>query len=182
LKRLTLRLHLSLLIKGKWEYQLMQNFGYDYFHFGQGYPTADHEHILSLDLGAKYFVAKGLGVGLELDLQSTVEYTNQQTEYTSTNWMVYGGTEYGIDLNRSLGFYFGADIGIGQQISKYDPGELTGSKSRTANTLFGWKVEAGLPIRLFQSSPSISPRRSRTIISTCRMAAQNRPQTVLASA
>jgi Autotransporter beta-domain len=117
--------------KGKWEYQLMQNFGYNFYNYGH---TDD---------------------GLDVNYSSDGVFTYKQAGDINTNWMVYGGAEYGIDLNPSMDLYLGADIGVGEGITKYVAGETTtnGAKTRSASTQFGYRLKAGLPFRLFQSSP-----------------------------
>jgi hypothetical protein len=140
--------------KGKWEFPLIENFGYNYQSLSVQGQNEGHQDNFKLDLGAKYFVANGIGVGLDFNLQSKGTYDAEGDGSTTSKWMVYGGLEYGFNLNPGLGLYFGADIGVGNDHISYTAGTNSGTSSPpVSNGLFGYKIEAGLPIHLFPNSP-----------------------------
>ena len=131
--------------RGKWEYGItMENLGYSHQNITTNGVDQGSQSRFALDLGANYYVADHIGIGLELDADmSTFKNNGKQT---SNSWMGYANFTYGTSISKDFNFYARAGVGIGGITDKYTP--PTGQSTTDKADEFGYKFSVGFPIQL----------------------------------
>jgi hypothetical protein len=148
--------------RGSWEYLIRQNVEYHYFKNTQEGQSYGHQNEFRIDIGADYFVANRIGIGLDFDADWTGYH--YQSDNTSSLCMAYGNIMYGIPVNQNFNIYGKAAIGYGTQTIKY---KSSGTSTSTKDNIYGYKLAVGTPIRFFERGPVyLTPQVSWNYLST----------------
>lgn len=126
--------------KGTNNFTIMQNFGYS-----RTKPEDSDNSTRSMGLNLDYnrFIADGIAVGAQLELNSVRSELSNINVVKSTSSMIYGNAMYGTSIGGTVNIYAKASVGFGQ--SKYT---YTGSPAEKED-LFGYRIEVGAPIHLY---------------------------------
>ncbi len=134
--------------RGNWEYQIRQNAEYSYMKNSESGQSLGHQNSLGFNLGANYFVADHIGVGLELNTKWTGNH--YLSDNTTSKWMGWADVMYGLPLSPDIDFYGKLSVGLGTEKATYKSGSTSSS---TTDNLFGYRIGVGAPIRLFDKGP-----------------------------
>jgi opacity protein-like surface antigen len=99
----------------------------------------------ALDLGANYYVADHVGIGLELLTDMNVFKSPNSSKSNNSSWMTFANLTYGTSSN-GFNIYARAGIGIGGVKDKYTA--PNGNTTTDKEDLFGYKISVGVPIQL----------------------------------
>ncbi|HWY35241.1 MAG TPA: hypothetical protein VNX68_11385 [Nitrosopumilaceae archaeon] len=148
--------------KGKWEFLINRKFGYENMaNYGDN-QSSGHENKLMIDLGATYYFAKGLGVGL--DLSGNFTGNHYSGDILNRKWIGNLSFTYGIPFSNNLGVYGRAGIGYGMTNNIV---KTSGNSTTTKYNLFNEKGEIGALLRPYETSqwflnPYVSYRNQTT--------------------
>ncbi|MEP6676563.1 MAG: hypothetical protein ABJA78_15485, partial [Ferruginibacter sp.] len=138
--------------KGKWEYDITKpDLNFSHLNIKTNDVKQGSQSQFNLDLGANYYFANHLALGLSvIDNMSDFKSTGNSKQ-TDNSLMGYLNFTYGTALSTNVGFYARAGVGIGSMKDKYTP--PTGPGSTDKSDLFGYKINAGLPISVEANGP-----------------------------
>ncbi len=148
--------------KGQWEFLVNRKFEYENMaNYGDN-ESSGHQNELKIDLGATYYFAKGLGVGLDLSGDFTGDHYSG--DILNRKWIGNLSFTYGIPITSNFGVYGRAGIGYGMTNNIV---KTSGNSTTTKYNLFNEKAEMGVLIRPFETSqwffnPYISYRNQTT--------------------
>jgi len=138
--------------KGKWEFTITKPY-LDFSHqeVKLNGNSQRKQGNLDLDLGANYYVANGIGVGIEIDASfNPIKYNNGAKQHTN-RWMAGANFTWGTPISSNFNFYARAGLGFGGVTDKYTP--VSGNSTTDKSDLFGFKFAAGFPIQLQNDQP-----------------------------
>jgi hypothetical protein len=148
--------------KGQWEFLVNRKFDYENMaNYGDN-ESSGHQNKLLIDLGATYYFAKGLGVGL--DLSGDFTGNHYSGDILNRKWIADLSFTYGIPITNNFGVYGRAGIGYGMTNNIV---KTSGNSTTTKFNLFNEKAETGVLIRPYENSqwffnPYISYRNQTT--------------------
>ncbi len=95
---------------------------------------------IDVNLEWNHFFGNGFGAGIQLDLSSQKNETGVGT-FKTNDWMAYVNAIYGHSFD-NFNLYLKGSVGIGK-------GKDVGNTFSNESDLFGYKVEVGSPVHLF---------------------------------
>lgn len=134
---------------GKWQSYVVEKLNFSHLNIKQNGTDQGHVDDLNLDLGTNYFVADHFAIGLELIANVNVT-KNDPYKTSNTNWMAFANFTYQTSINHDLDVFGRAGIGYGGVTVKQT---VSGNTTKSTDNLFGFQVEAGLPIRMYKDGP-----------------------------
>lgn len=141
--------------KNIWEYTiLMPNVQFNHHNIESNGVDQGKQSQFALDLGANYYVADHIGIGLQLVSDVNVLKSANNSKSNNSSWMTYANFTYGTTIN-DFNFYLRGGVGIGGAKDKYTP--PTGNSDTDKSDLFGYKLTAGFPIQLNQGVTYLTP-------------------------
>jgi Outer membrane protein beta-barrel domain len=126
--------------KGINNFTIQQNFG---FTRTKPENSDNHSRQIGLNLDYNRFIVDGFAVGAQLDFSSLRTEISNIDVIKSTEVMLYGNATYGHTFSGGLNLYGKASVGFGSSKSTYT------SFPTDKSDLFGYKLEIGSPIHLF---------------------------------
>jgi hypothetical protein len=110
--------------------------------------SSGHTTDINLNIDYNHFIADHVGIGVDLNLASSkAVYNNATTNSTTTtkisDWMAYANIIYGTTFSNNFNLYGKLSVGFGQ----FTGG--SGSTSSAKENQFGYKIEIGAPVHLF---------------------------------
>lgn len=120
------------------EFMIRQNFGYTH----KKLENSDNStSSINLDIDYNRFVVDHVGLGIEFDLSSSKTEAGNST-IKNNSWMAYGNVIYGTTFNSNFNLYGKLSVGVGND-------KLVYPSTTSKEDLFGYKVEIGSPVHLF---------------------------------
>jgi opacity protein-like surface antigen len=130
-----------------WEYTiLIPNVQYNHQNIKTNDIDQGSQSQFALDLGANYYVADHIGIGVELLTDVSVFKSPNNSKSNNSSWMTFANLTYGTTSGNDFNFYARAGIGLGGVKNKYTP--ATGNAITDKSDLFGYKLSVGFPIQL----------------------------------
>ena len=143
--------------KGQWEYSITkENLNYAHQKAKVNDVSQGTQSQFSINADANYYVAKSIGIGLQLDADWNTYKFNGKSNNNS--WMTYANVTYGINGNNNFNFYLRGGVGVGSANNKYTP--PNGSSTNNKSDLFGYKLAVGFPIQMGGSPAYFTPELS----------------------
>jgi hypothetical protein len=141
--------------KNIWEYTtLIPNVQYQHQNIKTNDVDQGKQSQFALDLGANYYVADHIGIGLELISEIDVLKNPNNTESHNSQWMAFANLTYG-GSSGSLNYYLRGGIGLGGAKDKFTA--TNGNSNTDKSDLFGYKLTAGFPIQLNKAVSYFTP-------------------------
>jgi hypothetical protein len=132
--------------KNIWEYNLlMPNLQYSHQNIKTNDIDQGSQSQFALDLGANYYVADHIGIGLELISDVNVTKSPNNSKSNNSSWMAYANLTYG-SSSGDFNYYIRGGIGLGGIKDKFTA--TNGNSTTDKSDLFGYKFSVGFPIQL----------------------------------